>query len=488
MTAPDYDVLVIGAGLAGIGFAYHLKTRCLGKSFAIMEARERLGGTWDLFRYPGIRSDVNMHLYGYEFEPWSKGACIASGDDILDYLESTAQKHGLTEHMQFGWTMVSADWRDADKLWAVEFESADASKARRTLTARWLQICTGYYSYASGHTVELPGQEDFDGPIVHPQEWPAGEGYDGKNVVIIGSGATTVTLAPSLAETARHVAVLQRSPGYVFAADSRDYLGEWLERWLPARLSFSIIRKKNLLLDRLRWWLITNKPDKMMVKIQEGMDLWLPKDIDARAHFEPSYAPHEQRICFSPDGDYFQAISDGRISVHTDTVKKISRNGIETASGELLTADVIVTATGLNMQLAGDAKLAVNGEPVTFSETMMYRGNMFAGIPNCSLTIGTFVAPYTLRVEMIAKWVCGLLNRMDCQGAVEVVAQKDEEQMNVARDFAGDFSSGYIRRAAASFPKQGTREPWLNVQSYGDNLAMLKPNYDDGILQIGRAD
>ena len=478
------DVLVVGAGLAGLGFAHHLQEQHSHRSFAILEARDRLGGTWDLFRYPGVRSDVDLHLYGYAHRPWTGRIGVAPAEDILGYLDGMAEDEGLSAKVRTGHKVLSADWSNEDARWVVTCERPDGGTVR--LSCSWLQMCAGYYSYAGGHAPDFAGQDRFGGQIVHPQAWPDDLDLNGKKVVVIGSGATAITLIPAIARQAAHVTMLQRSPSYVYGGPSDDRWTRLLRRLLPTRAAYAATRWKNLQLDRLRYWMSVHRPETVKAQVRKAALAHLPEGFDFERHFAPAHEPHEQRVCLVPDGDLFRALGSGRASVVTDRIEAFEADGIRLASGEKLEADVIVTATGLKMAMAGEAKFAVDGEPFAFADKWVYRGVMFSGVPNMALTVGTLVHPYTLRVEMIARWVCRVLAHMDEVGARVAVPELPMAEADMpARPFTEEFSSGYILRAIERFPKQGDADPWLNHQSYDDNKRMFGEPVADGTLRFG---
>ena len=484
----DLDVLVVGAGIAGIGFAYHLQRMHPSYRFTIVEARRSIGGTWDLFRYPGVRSDVDMHLYGYSFNPWRGAKGVAPGGKIMDYLRDTIERTRLQDKVQLRTRVKRADWSSASTHWRVTLESTNddgSDPATTTITCRWLQICTGYYSYERGYTPELPGLASFAGRVVHPQFWPEDLDIKGRQIVVIGSGATAVTLVPALAERGGTVTMLQRSPTYVFASGQEDKVGDLLRSLLPRRLAYRLVRWRKLLLDRINFRVLRWFPDYVKRQLRGEALKYLTDEQTYDAHFTPAYQIGSQRVCLVPRGDLFTAINNGSARVVTDRIERIGPSGIELASGAELPADTIVTATGLQLTMAAAIPLTVDGKAVHFSEKWIYRGIMFSGVPNLAITVGTFVSPYTLRVEMIGRWVAKVLRAMDQRGAAVAVPELplSPEKMP-ARPFTTEYSSGYILRAVADFPKQGDAAPWINPQSYGASRRCFAASLDDGHLRF----
>jgi len=480
------DVLIVGAGLSGIGAACHLQTDCPGKTYAILEARETSGGTWDLFRYPGIRSDSDMFTLGYAFQPWTEARAIADGPSILNYIRETAREHGVERHIRYGRRVVRASWSSAAARWTVEAERTETGE-RELLTCSFLYGCTGYYRYDEGYSPEFPGAERFSGQIVHPQHWPQDLDYAGKRVVVIGSGATAVTLIPAMAEQgAGHVTMLQRSPSYVFSLPGRDPLAELIRRWLPPKRAYPIVRWKNVLMASLMYQLSRRRPEFMKRLLRRGVEARLPAGFDVDRHFRPSYEPWDQRLCLVPDGDLFKTIRDGKASIVTDRIETFTETGIRLASGEELEADVIVTATGLNLLVFGGIALEVDGREVPVSETVGYKGIMFSGLPNLALTLGYTNASWTLKADLAANWVCRVLNHMDAHGYAVVTPRRPDPSEPV-HPFI-DLRSGYVLRSIDQLPKQGARHPWRLHQNYPRDVLLLKRGaIDDGSLEFLRA-
>jgi cation diffusion facilitator CzcD-associated flavoprotein CzcO len=484
MTPEHVDVLIVGAGLSGVGAGCHLQADCPGKSYAILESRGAIGGTWDLFRYPGIRSDSDMYTLGYSFRPWPEAKAIADGESILSYVRQTARDHGVDRRIRFNHRVVSAEWSTEDARWTVEATRTDTQETVR-LTAGFLLMCCGYYRYDEGYTPELPGTERFEGRIVHPQRWTDDVDYAGKRVVVIGSGATAVTLVPAMADSAEHVTMLQRSPSYIVSLPAVDPIARFLRRALPARLAYSIVRWKNVLLTMLSFELSRRRPRVVKAMVRKGLERRLPPGYDIDSHFKPRYNPWDQRLCLVPDGDLFEAISDGRASVVTDRIETFTERGLRLESGAELEADVVVTATGLNLLAIGGTRLAVDGREVELSETMGYKGMMLSGVPNLAISIGYTNASWTLKCDLTCEYVCRLLNHMDEHGYLQCVPADPDPSVE-PQPFI-DFSSGYVVRAIDKFPRQGSKAPWRLYQNYARDILMLRyGSVEDGTLRFSR--
>ncbi len=471
METEHVDVLIIGAGLSGIGAACHLRTRSPGKSFAILEGREASGGTWDLFRYPGIRSDSDMFTLGYAFRPWREAKAIADGSSILDYIRATARDHGVEERIRYRHRVVRASWSSAESRWTVEAQRGDTGETVR-LTCSFLFGCTGYYRYDEGYAPDFPGSERFAGEIVHPQHWPADLDYAGKRVVVIGSGATAVTLLPALAERAAHVTMLQRSPSYVLSLPARDPIADLLRRALPAKVAYPVVRWKNVLLSTLVFQLSRRAPRLMKALIRKGAERQLPEGYPVDVHFAPTYQPWDQRLCLVPDGDLFRTIRSGRASVVTDRIERFTERGVTLASGGELEADVIVTATGLNLLILGGLALTVDGREIDLAQTVGYKGMMFSGVPNLAVTIGYTNASWTLKGDLAAQYVCRLLNHMDAHGHRQVTPLAPDPAEGTEPFI--DLASGYVLRSLHELPRQGLRAPWRLHQNYPRDVALLR--------------
>ena len=477
------DVLIVGAGLSGVGAAYHLKTSCPDKSFAIVEARAVSGGTWDLFRYPGVRSDSDMFTLGYSFKPWDEAKAIADGPAILTYIRETALEHDIEHSIRYQRRVVSASWSSADSRWTVEMEATDTGGTER-LTCSFLYANTGYYSYAEGYTPEFAGTADFAGTIVHPQKWPEDLDYAGKRVVVIGSGATAVTLVPAMAGTASHVTMLQRSPSYVASLPARDAIADIVRRYLPKRAAYAVVRSKNILLSMTMFQLSRHTPGFVKGLIRKGAEKHLPPGYDIDTHFTPRYQPWDQRLCLVPDADLFQAISKGDVSIVTDRIVTFTKRGLQLESGTELEADVIVTATGLNLMVLGGMKISVDDREIELAETVVYKGIMFSGLPNLAATMGYTNASWTLKADLAAGYVCRLLDHMDRYGYRVCTPTAPEGGLPKAPWL--DLVSGYVLRSVDSLPKQGARTPWRLHQNYARDLILLRyGTLEDEAMQFG---
>jgi monooxygenase len=475
-----FDVLVVGAGLSGIGAAWHLQRHCPGKRYAILEARAAMGGTWDLFRYPGVRSDSDMYTLGYGFAPWTAGKAIADGPSIRAYIEDTARRHGIDRHIRYGHRVVSASWTSADACWDVEVEHAGS---RSTLRTRFLYLCSGYYSYEEAHRPRFAGEEAFRGRIVQPQFWPQDLDWTGKRVVVVGSGATAVTLVPSMAARAAHVTMLQRSPTYVVSRPSDYGFARRLRRWLPPPAAYALTRWRVIVESMLLYRVVRARPELARQKIVAMARRQLGRGYDVDTHFTPAYQPWDQRICVAPDGDLFKAIRSGRASVATDHIARFDAGGLVLRSGRRLDADVVVMATGLQLRLLGGIAITVDGAPFDANRAMSYKGMMLSGLPNCVATFGYTNASWTLKADLTAAWTCRLLRAMDRKGAAIAVVRRDPA---VEPAPFLDFTSGYVQRAAHLLPQQGKRRPWRVHQDYLlDMLTIRFGRLADGTLRFG---
>ena len=489
MTVDHVDVLIVGAGISGIGAGYHLQAMCPGRTYAILEGREDLGGTWDLFRYPGVRSDSDMHTLGYSFKPWTADKAIADGPAILEYLRETAAEYGIDRHIRFGHHVDRASWSSAEARWTVEGHRT-AGGEPVTITCGYLFMCSGYYSYKGGYTPEFEGIDRFGGQIVHPQEWPEDLDHTDQRVVVIGSGATAMTLVPAMAQTAAHVTMLQRSPTYVVSRPDVDALANRLRSVLPARLAYELTRTKNVAMQQFFYGQTRTRPEKVKDRLLAMVTKELGPDYDVATHFTPSYNPWDQRLCLVPNSDLFEAIRSGKASVVTDRIARFTESGIELASGEVLEADIVITATGLQLVTLGEMDFVVDGEPVDFSRTWSYKGFAYSDIPNLASSFGYINASWTLRSDLIAEYVCRLLNHL-AETGTEVCTPRlrPSDATMPERPWIDDFSSGYMQRVMHKFPRQGDREPWINPQRYGRDKKMFKKGaIDDGVMRFTNAD
>ncbi len=476
-----YDVLIVGAGLSGIGAAVHLQTDCPGRSYVILEGREAIGGTWDIFRYPGIRSDSDMYTLGYAFKPWTEAKAKQSRPKLIDISGETAQEHGVEDHIRFGCKVRRASWSTEDAAWTVEAERADGSVAQ--IRCNFLFLCGGYYSYEGGYSPDFPGVERFAGRVVHPQAWPEELDYAGKRVVVIGSGATAVTLVPEMAKTAGHVTMLQRSPTYVVSRPAEDRFANWLRAKLPARLAYGLARWRNVLFGMWFFRLARNKPEQVKRRIIGMVREQLGSDYDVETHFTPRYNPWDQRLCLVPDADLFDAIRSGAAEVATDHIETFTESGIRLKSGRELAADIVVTATGLNLEVMNGVALSVDGEAVEPARTYSYKGMMYSGVPNLASAFGYTNASWTLKCDLTCDYVCRLLNHMTATGLRQATPRLGEADMGEEPWL--DFSSGYVQRSIGRFPKQGDKAPWKLHQNYALDLMNLRySRLEDGVMEF----
>jgi monooxygenase len=473
------DVLIVGAGLSGIGAACHLQEDAPGRTYAILESRGAIGGTWDLFRYPGIRSDSDMFTLGYAFRPWKDSKSIADGASIKRYIEDTAREYGVRDKIRFHHQVLSADWSTQDARWTVTARRSDTGETVR-LTCSWISACSGYYRYDEGFRPTFAGEETFTGEIVHPQHWPEDLDVTGKQVVVIGSGATAVTLVPSLADDAGHVTMLQRTPSYIMSLPGRDPLAQVLRSKLPGTLAYPIVRWKNVLLSTLLYQLSRRRPAMIKKLIRRLTQKQLPEGFDVDTHFNPPYNPWDQRLCLVPDGDLFRTLRHGKASIVTDTVARFTERGIDLESGAHLDADVIITATGLNLLPLGGMALSIDGVRVDLSTTVSYKGMMISGVPNFTMVIGYTNASWTLKADLVNRYVCRLLNHLDAQGYVAATPVAPPEGADAP--FL-DLASGYVQRSLAELPKQGARTPWRLHQNYLRDVRLMRsgPLEDEGM-------
>jgi cation diffusion facilitator CzcD-associated flavoprotein CzcO len=470
--SPEHlDVLIVGAGLSGIGAAHHLQQRCPGKSYAILEAREDIGGTWDLFRYPGIRSDSDMHTLGYRFRPWTEAKSIADGPSILRYVRETARDGGIDRKIRLNHRVVNAEWSSADARWTVAAERTDTGETV-TLTCGFLFMNSGYFRYDQGYTPDFPGLERFAGEVVHPQHWPEGLDYAGKRVVVIGSGATAMTLVPAMAKDAAKVTMLQRSPTYVISMPGEDGIANGLRRFLPDRVVYPLVRWKNVVLQSVFYRLSRRRPELIKKVLRRGVTKALPAGYDVDTHFGPRYNPWDQRVCLVPDADLFRALGDGSAEIVTDRIAGFTEKGIELESGVELEADVVVTATGLNLLFLGGMRVAIDGEEPDLARALTYKGMMLSDFPNFAYTLGYTNASWTLKADLGSEYICRLLNHMDAGGYR--ICTPTVSDPSVTEEPLLDFNSGYVLRALDHLPKQGSKEPWKLRQNYPLDLRTLR--------------
>ena len=479
---PDHvDVLIVGAGLSGIGAACHLEMSRPGKSYAVLEMREGIGGTWDLFRYPGVRSDSDMFTFGYSFKPWLGNVVLAPGDSIRDYVTETAREHGVTEKIRFGHRVRAASWSSDEQRWTVRAEHAGEEVV---LTSSFICMASGYYDYDNPHDPEFAGIERFGGEVVHPQFWPEELDHTGKKVVVIGSGATAVTVVPAMAERAEHVTMLQRSPSYILSTPAVDRMATRLARFLPDIAVLRLMRAKHLTSFLGFFKLSRARPRLVRALVRSQAKRRLPEGYDIDTHFNPSYEPWVQRMCFVPDGDLFRAIGEGRASVVTDRIETFTEDGIRLESGEQLEADVVVTATGLKLLLFGGIELTVDGAAVDPGDRHTYRAMMIEGVPNLIWVVGYTNAAWTLRCNLTCAYMCRLLDHMDAKGYRSVVPRLDDPATPKGPFI--DFESGYVQRSIHTFPKQGPAPPWRGYMSYPRDLWFIgRAELEDGVLEFG---
>ena len=471
MSNEHVDVLVVGAGISGVSAAHHLQTQCPEKSFLILEGRDSIGGTWDLFKYPGIRSDSDMYTLGFSFRPWRDPKAIADGPSIMSYLRGAVEDGGLQDKIRFGRKVVKAQWSSQEARWELTVLNTQ-NKQEETLTCGFVHMCTGYYNYEQGHRPAFPGEKNFKGPVIHPQFWPEDLDYDNKKVVVIGSGATAVTLVPAMAEKAAKVTMLQRSPTYIVSMPAENALANWARRNLPAKLAYGLTRWRNVLVNRLMFWYCRRFPEKAKKLLLKGVRAELPSGFDIEKHLTPHYNVWDQRVCLAPDGDFFTALRAGKADIVTDRIESFTKRGVKVASGAEIEADIIVSATGLDLQFFGGVNIQVDNKAVLAKDTMTYKGMMFSGVPNFALSSGYTNASWTLKCDLTSAYVCRLLNHMDRKGYTEARPELDWAKMEVAPLL--DFTSGYVVRKLDELPKQGTVTPWRLHQNYLLDIMMLR--------------
>ncbi|WP_293371274.1 NAD(P)/FAD-dependent oxidoreductase [Nevskia sp.] len=476
------DVLIIGAGLSGIGMACHLTRDCPGKKIAILERRQSIGGTWDLFRYPGIRSDSDMFSFGYAFRPWNALKVLADGPAIRQYVIDTAKEYGVDKKIRYGLKIVSADFSTANDLWTVQALD-EASGEARVFTCRVLICCTGYYNYDKGFLPDFPGADSFKGQRIHPQHWPEGLDYKGKRVVVIGSGATAVTLVPAMAPDAAHVTMLQRSPSYIFSVPGEDKISGLLNRFLPSKWVHSLARTRNIKLQRVMYKAAKRYPNRIRKLLLGAVKQQLGDAVDMK-HFTPSYKPWDERLCAVPNGDLFKTLKSGKASVVTDQIERFTETGIQLKSGQTLDADIIITATGLNIQIFGGVAVTVDGEARDSGNLMTYKGSLLQDVPNLGWIMGYTNASWTLKADLIARYICRVINHMDQHGQTRFVASAPDGEMQ-DDSILGSLGSGYIRRAQTTLPRQGRTLPWRVLHAYElDKPMLLEAPIEDAFLQF----
>ncbi len=480
------DVLVVGAGISGIGAAYHLQNKCPSKTYLILERRRNLGGTWDLFRYPGIRSDSDMYTFGYSFRPWRQPKAVASGDAILEYLRETTEAHGIDERIRYGLRVTRASWSTRDAKWTVCARDEDTGEDVY-FSCNFLFMCAGYYDYDEGYAPDFEGAKEFGGTIVHPQKWTDDVVYEDQRIVVIGSGATAVTLVPELAKKAAHVTMLQRSPSYIVAKPGRDRVADWLRKRLPEKLAYAITRWKNVLLMMFWYGYCRARPKSAKALLVGEVRKMLGEDFDVEAHFTPRYNPWDQRVCLDPDGDFFWTLRSGRASVVTDEIDRFIERGIRTTSGRELDADLIITATGLELRFLGGIEVEVDGEAVNLPETLAYKGMMCSDVPNMALSLGYTNASWTLKADLTAEYVCRLLNHMDSRGCAICCPRVNDPSIEAESMLVLD--AGYVQRGRHRFPKEADQAPWKLHQNYLlDLLALRYASIEDGVMRFGHAE
>lgn len=482
------DVIVVGAGISGISAGYHLSRLCPDRTFAILEGRDDLGGTWDLFRYPGVRSDSDMHTLGFSFKPWVHDKSIADGPAIMEYLRDTVDEFGLAPHIRFRHRVVAASWSSDDARWTLTVQRGDEPEPV-TMTCNFVMMCAGYYSYRHGHDPHFEGRDRFGGRIVHPQTWPQDLDWEGRRVVVIGSGATAMTIVPAMARTAAHVTMVQRSPTYVVARPDEDRVANALRRVLPDRWAYAITRAKNTTLQQLVYQRSRTQPERLRQRLLDGVRAAVGPDIDVERHFTPTYNPWDQRLCLLPHGDLFTALRTKRASVVTDHIEGFTETGVQLASGEELAADIIVTATGLEVVTMGEVPLTVDGTPVDVSNTWTYKGLAYSDVPNLMSVFGYINASWTLRADLVNQFACRVLNHLWATGTQQVTPRlRPGDAHMTPRPWITDFSAGYLQRVMGDLPRQGDREPWVNPQRLNaDRRLIAHAPLDDGVLRFTRA-
>jgi monooxygenase len=479
------DVVIVGAGLSGIGAACHLEDHCPGKTYTLLEGRDAIGGTWDLFRYPGIRSDSDMHTLGFGFKPWKERKSIADGTSIRNYVNETADEYGVRDHIRFQHSLKSAAWSSEDKQWTLEILRKDTNETVH-VQCNFLMMCAGYYNYEHGYRPEFEGADDFEGQIIDPQFWPEDLDYTNKRVAVIGSGATAITIVPNMAEDAEHVTMVQRSPTYVVSRPAVDQIAVFLRKIMPEKWAYAITRFKNVQFQRLAYNRTRTKPEKVKEMLLGMVRTELGPDYDIEKHFTPSYNPWDQRLCLIPDSDLFKQISAGTVSVVTDHIDTFTKSGIRMQGGEEVEADIIVTATGLELKVLGGVEFTKDGEKIDFAQTWSYKGMLYSDVPNLIQTFGYINASWTLRADLTSEYACRLLNHMDATNTKVCVPHLREDDMDMpARPWIDDFSSGYMQRTMHLMPRQGDHAPWMNTQNYtADKKMIRKAPLEDGRISF----
>lgn len=485
MEREHIDILIVGAGLSGIGGAYHIQTKCPDKSYAILEGRETMGGTWDLFRYPGVRSDSDMFTLGYSFYPWNSKKSLADGDLILNYIKEAATKFGIDKHIRYSHRVCGASWSSAEGLWTIDVE-VSAEKTRKQFTCNFVYMCTGYYDYEQGYSPTWEGMDDFTGEVVHPQKWTPDIDHTDKRVVVIGSGATAVTLVPAMAETATHVTMLQRSPTYIASVPSEAPMAKRFYRVFPTKMAHGLSRWYSISVQMFQFTLARRFPQTIKKSLMDEAKAELPDNFDVDTHLNPRYNPWDERLCAIPDSDLFNAINAGKADIVTGHIERFTEKGIQLKSGEELEADMIVTATGLKVALLKGVTLMVDGEPRAISDTFTYKGMMYSNIPNLAHSFGYTNASWTLKSELISEYICRLVNHMDKNGYSQATA-RHAQKTSEGGEVVVDFSSGYIQRAKNELPKKGAARPWLAHQNYiKDMMDIRYGNLNDGVLTFSK--
>jgi len=481
MQKDHVDVLIVGAGISGIGMAVHLSEKCPNKSYTIIERRDDIGGTWSLFQYPGIRSDSDMHTLGYSFEPWTEQKSIADGPSIMKYLHRISDKNGLRDNMRFGHKVLSANWSSENAFWTVDIEKSDGSKIQ--VCANFLFMGSGYYDYDEPYNAQINGLSNFSGDVVHPQFWPKDLDYNNKKVTIIGSGATAVTIVPIMAQKAEHVTMLQRTPTWMFTTDSKDHLANFMRKIMPTKWAYKVTRFKNVVMQHITFRMARSRPKALIKKLEKPLKKELGHKYEP-VHFTPPYGPWEQRLCLIPDGDFLKSIAAEKAHIVTDHIDHVQSDGILLKSGNKIESDVIVTATGLKLAIAGKVKFSVDGKDINFHDHYYYKGCMFSNIPNMTIVFGYLNASWTLKTDIVCEYTCRLLNHMD-ENTSSIVNPVLSDNAAIEEDELFDFSSGYIQRSISELPRNTTKMPWKLNQNYlEDRKILLKGAIDDGIIQF----